>query len=62
MLSAMALCASSQVSATAQPTSLIPVSGTQAAMPAIAPSTTASRFQLLFFLHMHTYIHTPTIS
>lgn len=61
MLSAMALCASSQVSATTQPTSLIPVIGTQAAMAVTAPLTTAFNFQLLLFFHMHMYAptHTP---
>lgn len=58
MLSAMALCASSQVSATAQPTSLIPVIGTQAVMPVTAPLTTAFNFQLLLFFHMHMYVPT----
>lgn len=58
MLSAMALCASSQVSATAQPTRLIPFTGTQAVMPVISPSTTASNFQLLLFFHMHIYVAT----
>lgn len=60
MLSAMALCASSQVSAATRRTSLIPVSDTQAAMPATAPSTTASSFQLLPFLSMHACVHIYT--
>lgn len=46
------------VSATAVPTSLIPVTDTQAAMPVIAPSTTTSNFQLLLFFHIHTYVPT----
>lgn len=58
MLSEMAIYASSQVSATAQPTSLIPVIDTQAVMPVTAPSTTASNFQLLLFFHMH--MNVPT--
>lgn len=59
MLSAMALCASAQIPATAQPTSLAPVISTQAMMPDMAPPTTASSFQLLLFIHMDAYIHTP---
>lgn len=61
----MALCASSQVSATAQPTRLMPSICTQSVMPVIAASTTASNFQLLLFFHMHICMYLniyPTIS
>ena len=57
MLSAMALSASPQVSATAQPTSLMPVSGTQAAMPAIQPLSPVFSC-CSSSTCMHTYIHT----